>query len=140
MKSIAALVGELDSALGDFFDADSRDVFDALADHPEGKSAIEPLFGFLEENGETDLGAPGPVVHFIESFPVDAYIEPLVASILRAPGHYTLWMVNRILNATPGAERRRRLLALLGDVGAREDIDPSLCDEALEYVMYQRSQ
>jgi hypothetical protein len=81
-----------------------------LVGHPEIAAAV---FVFLEQNGAVDLGAPGPLVHFVErAFP--SYVEALVASLDRHPVGYTLWMANRILNAKIPQQLRVTLLSTLG--------------------------
>jgi len=70
------------------------------------------IFAYMEKYPDAYLGAPGPLVHFIEkSFP--AYTSELIASIKRRPVGHTLWMANRILNASIDTGLREELICSL---------------------------
>jgi hypothetical protein len=99
----------------------------------------------MEEHEEIDFGVPGPLVHFIEQICAkdesgkDIYELLLTESIRRKAGHYTLWMLNRILNATDDPNDRRRLLAVMA--AARETVSGSaeLLEEIDDYLEYQKA-
>jgi hypothetical protein len=76
------------------------------------EEVIPDVFTFMERYPEADVGSPGPLVHFVEKF-YPIYLEQLIASIERQPTQQTVWMVNRILNSTPSADQRQRLVAVL---------------------------
>lgn len=54
----------------------------------------------LDEVDEVDLGAPGPLVHTLETW-TGGYEPMLFESVRRKPTSLSVWMVNRILNARP---------------------------------------
>jgi hypothetical protein len=71
------------------------------------------LFTVMERFPEVDLGAPGPLVHAIETLPVAAFEALLRASVLRRPVQLNVWMVNRILNSRLPPKDRDALLDVL---------------------------
>jgi hypothetical protein len=64
-----------------------------------GIEAVEPVLRFMESHPSLDFGSPGPLVHFIERFNGDAYVDALRASLERTPTPHTAWMFNRVANA-----------------------------------------
>ena len=104
------------------------------AEETDGSQALyAAIFGFIEEHPEADLGVPGPLVHFIEGFYPD-YVDQLKSSVVRLPTSYTLWMVNRILNAKIADDLREELCQLLHSVSKNEIVDPDLRKEAREVL------
>ena len=71
------------------------------------------MFAVMERWPDANLGAPGPLVHAIESLGIATFEPTLVASVQRQPGRLNVWMVNRILNSNLDEERRKRLLNVL---------------------------
>jgi hypothetical protein len=68
-------------------------------------------FTFFENHSDADLGMSGPLVHFLEKY-FPQYTEELCKSVNRRPTHYTLWMINRILNADINKKMRNKLLSI----------------------------
>jgi hypothetical protein len=90
----------------------------------------------LERLDGADLGAPGPIVHFLES--VGGYEEELRRSLERKPTYYAIWMVNRILNGARGAPRES-WLEEMRKIAMRQDIRSELSERAKEYLAFQGS-
>ena len=65
-----------------------------------GVAAIRPILKFMEAHPHIDLGAPGPLVHFVEQFFGAGYETELLASLGRRPTAHTVWMLNRVINGT----------------------------------------
>jgi hypothetical protein len=80
---------------------------------PEGANAIDPILKFIEMNTTIDLGAPGPLVHFVERFYRSGYEEKLLQSLTRKPVVHTVNMLNRIINGTKDLTSRRRLIDVM---------------------------
>jgi len=103
-----------------------------------GIEAVAPVLRFMEESPACEFGTPGALVHFVERFHGKGYEDLLIESIRRRPTSHTVWMLNRILNATREPERRRRLIDLL-----REARDHPLADtrtiEAVALFLQDRS-
>jgi hypothetical protein len=62
---------------------------------------------FIENHPDEDLGAPGPLVHFVERFYRRGYEDQLVESVRRRPTELNLWMLNRLINGSEGLEKER---------------------------------
>ena len=75
--------------------------------------SVDVVLRFMEENPGLDLGAPGPLVHFVEKFHGVGYEEKLLRSLSRRPTMYTVWMLNRVLNSTKDSRARDHLLDAL---------------------------
>jgi hypothetical protein len=113
-----------------------RTIVEELESEPDPRWAVGVLFDALERLDGADLGAPGPIVHFLEA--VGGYEEELRRSLNRKPTSYALWMVNRILNGTHGAPRES-WLEEMRKVSMRHDIKTELADEAKDYLSFQAS-
>lgn len=93
--------------------------------------AFEAAFHLVERYPLCDFGSPGPLVHWIEKhFP--RYVALLEQSVCRRPTEYTLWMVNRILNAHVEAGQRRSLVAAVESAAARTDVEVLTIEAANE--------
>lgn len=87
------------------------EVGEAIEAHEKPTEIFATVFHFMERLDSCDLGAPGPLVHALEA--VGGYELELTASVMRKPTSLTLWMVNRILNATNSPKLRSKYLRLL---------------------------
>lgn len=76
----------------------------SICDELQGSDAVMncagDMFALMERLDDVDLGAPGPLVHALESTGRD-YEAPLEESVRRKPSPLSVWMVNRILNTDP---------------------------------------
>lgn len=72
----------------------------------------EPIFRFFEVHSHADCGAPGSLVHHVESF-YPNYVNALLESVRRTPSYNGVLMINRILNSDIDDELRRRLFDAL---------------------------
>jgi hypothetical protein len=112
------------------------DVLDGVVELDDEDAVFTEAFSFFERNDAADLGAPGPLVHFLERF-YPAYVEQLCASVERKPTTYTVWMLNRILNASLDAADRKRLLAVLAAASANSAADPVAREQAIDFLRQQ---
>ena len=102
--------------------------------HVEDPEAVLPsIFGVMERFPEADLGSPGPLVHEAEA--IENYTEQLAASLARQPSMLTLWMVNRVLNATEDEGLRMRWLASLRSVAESDVCSGALRLEATAFLV-----
>lgn len=83
-----------------------------------------------------DLGTPGPLVHTLEELP--NYQKKLAISINRYPTPLTIWMVNRILNATKAQQERAFWLQLLLDCLKHPLLTPLARLEAEDFIKFQK--
>lgn len=79
------------------------------------------MFRTMERLDGVDLGTPGSLVHTLETWP-GGYERMLAQSIRRKPTPLSVWMANRILNASPpDAESWMALLRSVADNPAASD-------------------
>jgi hypothetical protein len=98
--------------------------------------AIPQLFAVMERMPDADLGSPGPLVHTLER--MKNYQGELVASLQRAPCPLSVWMVNRILNATKNPEQRDAWLSLLSSIAINPAATSATKQQALYFIEIQR--
>lgn len=77
-----------------------------LPQNQDGQLACEALLRVLERHPHVAFGAPGPVVHTLESYG-GQYEDLLLASLNRQPTSTTVWMLNRLLNAASAATKNQ---------------------------------
>jgi hypothetical protein len=108
-----------------------------LAGRPDPQAWAPPLFRLLERLDTADLGSPGPVVHLLERSAGPVYHRLLVESVGRKPTPLTVWMVNRVLNASPADPGA--WLDLLAGVERTPGVSPEAAAQAHQFLAYQRS-
>lgn len=91
---------------------------------------VEAILAFMEDHPELDYGAPGPLVHYVETCHGRGCSRLLTASIRRRPTPHTIWMLNRLINGTPDAETRRTYVGLMADAAEHPEAAPGARDEA----------
>ena len=94
---------------------DHRLLIEELEQSGAGIEAVEPILRFMEEHPLLELGVPGSLVHFVETFADERYEPLLLASLRRRPTSHTVWMLNRVIN---GKKSRVDRLALCVEMGA----------------------
>jgi hypothetical protein len=104
-----------------------------------GIDAMGSILRFLEENPSIDLGSPGPLVHFMETFDGQDYLDKLLESVHRRPVEVTVWMLNRLLNSVTDAGQRRRLVAVLETVPGNPSSDAAARELAEEFLQHLSS-
>jgi hypothetical protein len=109
---------------------------DELLQQPNPERAIPALFAVMERMPDVDLGSPGPLVHTLEK--INSYESGLVASLHRTPCLLSVWMVNRVLNATKNSERRQSWLNLLDSVAKNPATVPEVRQAALGFIKFQK--
>lgn len=135
MRDLAEIVGDLERVqfVGDYMTR-LYELSDELEQLPDGRRAIEPVFRFLEVNADKDLGAPGPLVHFIEAVP--GHEEVLLQSLRRTPTALTVWMLNRLVNVRAG-EERNMLLGLMRGIAQDASAHRTAREAARDLLQYQ---
>ena len=107
---------------------------------PDPKVLLPPIFQFFEKWPAADLGAPGPLVHFVEQFCAVDYEGLLLESLGREPVLHTVWMANRLLNSTePTESLRARITNALEHVAANPRYSAAVRGEAKEFLEHQRT-
>lgn len=113
-----------------------NDVLDGIVELDQKDAVFNEAFSFFERHDAADLGAPGPLVQFLEQF-YPAYVSHLCASVGRKPTTYTVWMLNRILNSSLEAPDRNRLLAVLDAASTNSAADPVAREQAIDFLRQQ---
>lgn len=133
---MSVLSDELKNAILDEDFYLTNDILERIKAEENGESYIHDLMEFMSENPALDYGMPGPIIHFIESYGIDKYIDTLLELENSKPNVYFNWMLNRIINVTEG-ELKEKYIKILQNVANRTDIEQYICDVAKEFVEYQ---
>jgi len=102
-----------------------EELAEELRECEDAQLAVEPVLRFIEAHPDEDLGAPGPLVHFVEEFYKNGYEPLLLESVARKPTTLNVWMLNRLINGSKGAEKEMYvtvLKAIAGDEHAAPDV------------------
>jgi hypothetical protein len=86
-------------------------------------SLVRAILEFMETHPDVDLGAPGPLVHFVEQLYERGYEPELLASLRRRPVPHTIWMLHRIINGTRDARLREQYWASIAEAGKHPAAD-----------------
>jgi len=92
--------------------AEQYELVKQIEDGELGIEAVEPILRFFEDHEDLDMGAPGPLVHYVEKFYKAGYEERLLRSLDRKPTLKTLEMLNRLINGTDEPPLRQRYVAV----------------------------
>ena len=111
------IIEQLNSiCLAQDFVSRSANLIDGWTSTGAGVETVGPILQFMEEHPAIDLGAPGPLVHFIEGFCQKGYEERLVDSVQRKPTSATVWLLNRIINGEMAPHARQKFIELMSGV------------------------
>jgi hypothetical protein len=102
---------------------------------PNLQKAFPAIFRLFERFPEEDFGAPGILVHLMETR--GGYDSLLTASLKRIPSIPAVTMVNRILNSPLTADQRGEWLQVLQAVAESDSCVPEVRDCADEFLNYQ---
>jgi hypothetical protein len=111
------------------------EIFDGFRTLDGREVAMPSMFALLERFPDAELGSPGPIVQEIEH--TKGYEELLKPSLNRLPTRYTVWMVNRILNATSQERTWVDWMDVLQRVQSHPLADEDLRTYASEFSAYQ---
>jgi hypothetical protein len=105
---------------------------------PQSARLVEALLGLLERFPDADLGAPGPLVHALESIP--GYEAQLLGSLARQPTTYTVWMCNRILNASTDPQQEAQWMHALEAAAIHPKANETTRQDARAFLAFQRDE
>jgi len=125
-------------AEGGVFERVSAELTDAWTARGAGVEAVEPVLRFMEAQSSVDLGSPGPLVHFIERFRDDRYVELLIESLARRPTQHTVWMLSRAILATAEPLAREHLVRLMEQVRDSPASDHNVVEDAVMFLKRHR--
>ena len=113
--AIANLIEALNSFAPGRDDTDNLyrlyDLFEGFGSLPDRERVAPAMFSLLERFPDAELGSPGPLVQELEAIP--GYLPLLRDSVRRQPTHYTVWMINRLLNTSLPSDQRESWLSEL---------------------------
>ncbi len=124
-----------DPATLDALDAAVRE----LGARPDRERAINSLLGVFERFPHDDgNGVTWGIVHLLETMS-PAYEPQLVQSVLRAPGEFSLMMVNRLINGGRADVGGTALVGLLDAIATDATRSATLREMAAGFLSYQQS-
>jgi hypothetical protein len=127
-------VRETDAVLTDIEGLDLQDpgsmerlevLVEELRAREQSTAVVERLLRFIENHPDDDLGAPGPLVHYLERFYRRGYEGQLLVSARRTPTLHNVWMLNRLINGSQGTELADYIAAMRAiatDADTRDDV------------------
>lgn len=121
----------------DFFE--TNEILEEICKNEMGEEYVEFLINFMSDNPDIDYGVPGPVVHFIEKYPIDFYLGFLLKAIERKPNDTLLWMLNRIANVSDKKDKKK-YMDVFQKTAKRKDIDAVTKDAALDFYKFQKEE
>lgn len=110
-------------------------LFEGFREMASREQAMPAMFSLLERYPDAEFGSPGPLVSALESIP--GYESLLENSLSRQPTDLTVWMVNRILNATKEADQRQRWLPQLSSALTHPKSPEHVRDSAKSFIEHQ---
>lgn len=115
---------------------ETSEILDEMYNNETGEECVEFLINFMSDNPNIDYGMPGPIVHFIEKYPIEYYLEFLLKAIAKKPNDTLLWMLNRITNVADNINREK-YIDVFKKTAERKDIDAVTKDTALQFYKFQ---
>lgn len=115
---------------------ETSEILDEMYNNETGEEYVEFLIDFMSDNPNIDYGMPGPIVHFIERYPVEYYLGFLLKAIAKKPNDTLLWMLNRITNVADNINREK-YIDVFKKTAERKDIDAVTKDTALRFYKFQ---
>jgi DNA-binding transcriptional regulator YbjK len=120
----------------DYVQLDRLDELTAqLQQNHDGQLACAAMLSVLERHPQVHFGAPGQLVHAIESYR-GHYENLLLSSLARQPMASTIWLLSRIINAATDAEKDQ-LLVLMERLQTHLSADEQAKVAAEEFYRFQ---
>jgi len=139
MGDISLLCDELDDLR--LPDSDDNDPLDELLARVKAAGypleTLIPMLHVLENHPEHDFGAPGSLVHTIESVKIsdDEYFDLVIDSVGRRPTEYNLWLMSRVMNSFDNSEAVDRGIAVFHQV-ALDTTNDTIKSAARDFIVH----
>jgi hypothetical protein len=142
-RRIAEIVADFDALAArdfDYANAGARglerldELCDEMRELNDPAACAPVMFRTMERLDGVDLGTPGSLVHTLETWP-GGYEQMLAQSVRRKPTPLSVWMVNRILNASP--PDAEAWMALLRSVANNPVASDEAKADAKGFIEYQ---
>ena len=133
METLNSIIQKMEVGMQDNenFETVMMDCMEEIEENYNQLDSVQPLLRLMERHPLTDVGSPGPIVHFVERFYKKGYEEELLLSLKRMPTLHTVWMLNRLINGTDQAEV---YLDLLKEISENASYDKEIREEALHFL------
>ena len=139
LDDIGSLCNELDDLR--LPDMDDNDPLDELLSRVEAAGCpvetLVPMLHVLERHPEHDFGAPGSLVHTIESVKIgdDEYFDLVVDSVGRRSTEYNLWLMSRVMNSFDDPDAIARGVDVFHQV-ALGAVDDAIKSSARDFIAH----
>ena len=114
------------------------DIVDKMEADLVGIEAIQPILELMEKYSLVEFGTPGPLTHFIESFykaHKTFYENLLVQSVKNNPAVHTIWLLNRIINASE-EEKAKEYIQILKSISNNKNLPKDIQSVAEGFLEY----
>ena len=102
------------------------------------ETAYIPIFDYFKMHPESDMGAPGSLIHHVEHYDPN-YIPALLHDAKISPSYNSILMVNRILNSELTDDDRLEMMGILRQTANAKHVPEIVCELASELLEYQTS-
>jgi hypothetical protein len=139
-KTVNKFIAELECIVDSQDDNLEGQTYDAVSGLDDKNlditDAFQKIFDLFEKFPDGDFGAPGPLVHLLETN--DAYLSLLMASIARKPSLPAVLMINRILNSDLSLIDRNNWIYSLESIVKSSVASECVQSEAAHFLEYQK--
>ncbi|QMU26596.1 hypothetical protein [Adhaeribacter radiodurans] len=111
-------------------------ILEDLFENEDAHLVIPSLFELMENYPDVDFGAPGTIVHTLETFD-GQYEEQLYLSLKREPTVLSVLMLNRIINSLSDPKEKNENIELLRQISISDNINENAKEEARSFYDYQ---
>ena len=118
------------------------DIVDKMKAENIGMESVLPILELMEKYPLVEFGTPGALTHFIESFSEknnDWYDNLVVQSVKKHPTVHTVWLLNRILNASTG-EKRKEYFQIMESIYNDKTLHEDIQEVAKSFLKYHEKQ
>ena len=106
------------------------EITDAINVDKIAAECVTEILAVFERHPDADLGSPGPLVHCIETVPMESFVPKIAKSLKRAPSLMTLWMADRCLRSNPTTDQAAVLVAAIKTIANFDGASSDLKSEA----------
>ena len=100
------------------------------------ENAYIPIFDYFKLHPESDVGAPGALIHHVERYGTN-YIPALLHDAKTFPSYNSILMVNRILNSELTDADRFQMMEILRQTADAKHVSEIINELASELLEYQ---
>jgi len=114
------------------------DIVDKMKADNIGMESVPPILELMEKYPLVDFGTPGALTHFIENFSEknsDWYDNLVVQSVKKCPTVHTVWLLNRIVNASI-EEQKKEYLQIMENIYNNKTLHENIREVAESFLKY----